>query len=186
MDPSKMVPGGGDPPAVPPVPEKKPEGEGGEQKQTVPVAELIAMRQRAQAAEKVAADRESEIKKRDAEKLTKEEQLAVRLKDLEPFEAEAKESRSWFERERDAALAALPADLQAQLKPELSDLHPRKALALVKAAGLSARKPEPTAPVVRGGPSSRLPDGAPRTFAEWKALPQKEREKYPADDLPDT
>ena len=170
-------------------PAPAPTADAGEPK-TVPVYELVKTRERAQAAEKRLADLEAELKKRDAEKLSKEEQLSSRLKELEPFEVESKVDREWFEKRRDAALSKLPEERQKQLRAELASVHPRVALSLLESTlELSAQKPtEPTAPVERGGPARRVPDGAPKTIREWKALPTAaERQKWLSivDQLPD-
>lgn len=155
--------------------------------QRVPLRELLKEREARQALSKELATYRTELQKRDAEKLTKEEQLSARLREFETRASQAERMEKYLSERRDASLQKLPKDIRERLAPKLADVPADLALEIIEAAGLAPKKVEPTPEVERGSPARPDRPGAPKTFREYEALPVEERRKWRdiAHSLPD-
>lgn len=147
---------------------------------TVPLAELVKERKARQAME----TKLKELETRDQTELQKAQAL---VKELEPFKARFEKSHEKAKTRLEGMVKKLPKESREKISASLEKLEPDDAIDLIESLDLLKQPPEKTPPVTRSTPQRTIPDGAPKTYGEWKKLPDEERRKYRdiADQLPE-
>lgn len=138
---------------------------------TVPLAELLKER-------KARQEFEAKLKELESRDQTELQKAQARLRELEPYKEKAEKALERAKARLDAALKKVPKEAREKLEGTLGKLDPDDALDLLESLDL-VKPPSQTPPVDRGTPNrNKAPDGAPKTFAEWKAMPAEERHKW--------